>query len=423
MSTSYSIFLLFLFLLVSAANIAIGYWTALFLRAGAAGTGTAGDTMPTSLNLNWLKLPKLSSVMKKTKAEAAQAAAPVVEVAPEAPATGPAPLEGTSLACLKLSEMISTFAQSVYEQDLLLREFLDNPGDAERAKQLADGTPKFLERHLKRFNQAAAKLDSVNQTDGTWLEGKQAVRSALSALLADAKQACEEFSREVEQGASLTDSLAKCMRGNVDRALGLRGQLERGAEQLLSVDPGFARLPLETLEEKGKAILGRAWINHRLATDFETTKKFHIATLDLIDFRGFNHQKGYAVGAVILEGVDKLLQDNLKTGEWCYRIDGDRWYLLLNIADQEKAAARVDQLRQTVAAARFDWAKKEFVVQMRSGLTSGKAGDRLDRLEIALRAALTSGKRENQPLTLADGAEMRTLSMPDLGMAPVTISL
>lgn len=424
MSTSYSLFLLFLFLLVSAANIAIGYWVALFLRGGAASTDGSA-TMAARLirfNLSWLKLPSLGSLMAKSK-EAPQAPALVVETEPEVPVTGPAPLEGTSLACLKLSEMVATFAQSVYEQDLLLREFLDNPGDADRAKQLADGGPKFLERHLKRFNQAAAKFDAVNQADSQWLDGKQAVRSALASLLADANQACDEFSREVEQGLPVTDALSKCMRGNVDRALGLRGQLERAAELLLSVDPGFARLPVETLEEKGKHILGRAWINYRLVTDFDSAKKFHIATLDLIDFRGFNHQKGYAVGAVILDGVDKLLQDNLQAGEWCYRIDGDRWYLLLNIADQEKAADRLDHLRQTVAASRFDWAKKEFVVQMRGALTAGKGGDRLDRLEIALREAITSGKRENLPLTLADGAEMRALNTADLGMAPVTISL
>lgn len=423
MSTTYSLFLLFLFLLVSAANIALGYWTAIFFRAGSASGDAVAGALPAGLKLTWLKLPSLGKLGGKSKAVAAAPVEPVVEAAPETPPSGPAPLEGTSLACLKLSEMIATFAQSVYEQDLLLREFLENPGDAERAKQLAEGGPKFLERHLKRFNQAAAKLDAITQTDSTWLEGKQAVRSALASLLADAKQAVEEFNREIEGGAALPEALTKCMQGGVDRALALRGQLERGVERLVSVDPGFARLPVETLEEKGKHLFGRAWINHRLQSDFDSLKKFHIATLDLIDFRGFNHQKGYAVGAVILDGVDKLLHDNLKAGEWCYRIDGDRWYFLLTTGDQEKAAARIDHLRQLIAAARFDWAKKEFVVQMRAAITLGSGGDRLDKLEIALREAITSGKRENLMLTLAEGVEMKPLQMKDLGMAPVTISL
>src|SRR4029078_4373496 len=122
--------------------------------------------------------------------------------------------------------------------------------------------------------------------------------------------------------------LTKCMRGNVDRALSLRGQLERGIEQLLRVDPVFTRWPAETLEEKGKHLLGRAWINARCASNFDNSKTYYVATLDLIDFRGFNHQHGYAGGALVLDGVDKILHDHLKNGEWCFRIDADRWYVL-----------------------------------------------------------------------------------------------
>lgn len=423
MSTTYLLFLLVMFLLVSAGNIALGYWTALLLRGGlaTAGGNAGAPAMPTKLSLPWLKLPSLPKRSRKAEAAPAETVAPATD--PQAVPSGPAPLEGTSLACLKLSEMMATFCQSTYEQDLLLREFVENPGDAERAKQLAEGGPKFLERHLKRFNQAAAKLDAVTQTHADWFAGKQTVKSALASLLANAKQAVDEFGREIEQGNPVSEALSKCMRGNVDRALSLRGQLERGIGQLLSVDPGIARLPVETLEEKGKHLLGRAWINARCLEHFGTAKKFFVASLDLIEFRGFNHTKGYAVGAVILDGVDKLLSDNLKTGEWCFRIDGDRWYLLLPMTDQDAAAKRVDFLRQTIAATRFDWAKKEFTVQVRAALTAAKGGDQLDQLEIALREAITAAKRQSRPLVLADGAEMKGLESTDLKIAPVTLTL
>ncbi len=421
MSTAYSLFVLVLFMLVSAANIALGYWAAILLRGGQAalaGTGTQGA----AFNLSWLRMPSLPKFGMKKVVDATPVKA-AVEVSPAEPATGPAPLEGTSLVCLKLSEIMATFCQSVYEQDLLLREFLENPGDAERATQLADGAPKFFERHLKRFNQAAAKLDAVSQTDPDWLEGKQAVKSALASLLADANQARDEFKREVEHGQPINDALGKCLRGNVDRALTMRGQLERGIEQLLGVDPGFARLPTETLEEKGKHLLGRAWIGARCATSFEKANKFFIASLDLVDFRAFNHEHGYAVGAVILDGLDKLLSESVKAGEWCFRIDGDRWYFLLTTGDLQKASARVDQLRQQINATRFDWAKKEFKVQARAALTSAKAGDKFDQLEIALRESITVARRQNEPLMHADGAEQKPLKHTDLKIAPVTISL
>jgi diguanylate cyclase (GGDEF)-like protein len=170
-------------------------------------------------------------------------------------------------------------------------------------------------------------------------------------------------------------------------------------------------------------LLGRAWINARCAEHFESAKKFFVASLDLIEFRGFNHTKGYAVGAVILDGVDKLLNDNLKNGEWCFRIDGDRWYFLLSMTDQEATAKRIDFLRQTIAATKFDWAKKEFTVQVRGALTVAKGGDKLDRLEIALREAITAAKRQSLPLMLADGAVMTPLPCNDLGLAPVTLTL
>lgn len=421
MSTTYSIFILFLFTLVSAANIALGYWAAVLLRGGQGAIAGAGKETK-SLSLSWLRIPSLPKFAKKKTVEVAQVKTEIVQVVAE-PATGPAPLEGTSLACLKLSEVMATFCQSVYEQDLLLREFLENPGDSERATQLADGAPKFFERHLKRFNQAAAKLDAISKTEPDWLEGKQAVKSALASLLADANQARDEFKRGIEHGQAVNEALAKCMRGNVDRALTMRGQLERGIELLLGSDPGFARLPVEALEEKGKHLLGRAWIGARCATSFEKANKFFIASLDLVDFRAFNHEHGYAVGAVILDGLDKMLSENVKAGEWCFRIDGDRWYFLLTTGDLDKASARVDHIRQQINATRFDWAKKEFSVQARAALTSAKSGEKFDRLELALRESILVARRQNEPLMHADGSDQKPLKHTDAKIAPVTISL
>jgi len=69
---------------------------------------------------------------------------------------------------------------------------------------------------------------------------------------------------------------------------------------------------------------------------------------DIDHFRDFNNQYGHAMGDIVLQGVARLMQENLRQGDIIARFGGEEFVILLNMTSLEMASVLAERLRLMV---------------------------------------------------------------------------
>jgi diguanylate cyclase (GGDEF)-like protein len=141
-------------------------------------------------------------------------------------------------------------------------------------------------------------------------------------------------------------------------------------------------------------IANRSSFTERVTAQLEAGRPFHVALLDLDDFKVVNDRLGHGVGDGLLKAVSRRLGERLRPGDTVARLGGDEFTLLLagRTADETTTLLRdlLEAVRQPLMLDGHD-----LTVRISVGITSAQPGDNPDELlrraDVAMYAAKSAG--------------------------------
>lgn len=197
--------------------------------------------------------------------------------------------------------------------------------------------------------------------------------------------------RDIRAGA---DALDLKSRRAVERVLEYAAE----AEQLLA-EQAQRISQLETLSETDEltGLLNRRGFNAVLTRTLANARRYDesglLAFIDLNGFKAINDRFGHDAGDAVLQGVARLLSENLRDTDYVARIGGDEFVVLFVRGDADGAAARAKNLRNLIASARFDHQGRQLGVGAAVGLAEYGPDCDVDSLFKSADAAMYDDKR------------------------------
>jgi diguanylate cyclase (GGDEF)-like protein len=141
-------------------------------------------------------------------------------------------------------------------------------------------------------------------------------------------------------------------------------------------------------------IPNRSLFEERVTAQLISGQEFHVALLDLDDFKVINDRLGHTTGDALLKVVSSRLRQRLRPTDTVARLGGDEFTLLLPGRSAEETATLlhvlVDAVQEPVLLHGQD-----MVVRISAGVTAGQDGDTpeevLRRADVAMYAAKSVG--------------------------------
>ena len=161
-------------------------------------------------------------------------------------------------------------------------------------------------------------------------------------------------------------------------------QMRRYQEQLAH------QVSHDTLTE----IANRTSFEERITARLAAGIGFHVALLDLDDFKTVNDRLGHGTGDALLKAVSRRLHDGLRGQDTVARLGGDEFALLLPGLDDADAAALVQRIAEHVQRPLL-LGGHEMTARVSIGVTVSRPGDTteelLRRADVAMYAAKAAG--------------------------------
>ena len=149
-------------------------------------------------------------------------------------------------------------------------------------------------------------------------------------------------------------------------------------------------LTTDTLTDTANRTLFAAKVTGRLATG----ERFHVALLDLDDFKEVNDRLGHGTGDALLRAVTRRLNEGLRSADTVARLGGDEFTLLLPGMSNGEVAALLQRLVDHVQRPLL-LDGHEMVARVSVGATESVPGDSpeelIRRADVAMYAAKRSG--------------------------------
>ncbi|MGV3651368.1 MAG: diguanylate cyclase [Devosia sp.] len=164
----------------------------------------------------------------------------------------------------------------------------------------------------------------------------------------------------------------------------------------------FNRRYLEVIASKEIAQAGR----------FERSLAF--VMLDVDHFKRFNDLHGHAAGDAALIAVAGSLQDNIREGDWLFRLGGEEFVLVLREVSREDALEKVEELREGIADLTLSYAGgtlPRITVSMGVALFPDHGGMLDELLMVADKALYASKSSGRNKVTLASAGEPETAAL------------
>lgn len=122
------------------------------------------------------------------------------------------------------------------------------------------------------------------------------------------------------------------------------------------------------------------------------------ALIDIDHFAAFNSQAGTRVGDRLLRSMAGLLErlcSDEEDGRLFFSYGGQRFFIFCGECEPRVAVSSLENIRQTVAAARLECEGEQHALTVRCGITGGRPGENVEslcqRLEELVRAAGQAG--------------------------------
>jgi diguanylate cyclase len=112
-----------------------------------------------------------------------------------------------------------------------------------------------------------------------------------------------------------------------------------------------------------------------VAAEVETEQRRHsLCFIDLDHFKPVNDGAGHAAGDALLRRVAEVIRDTCRRQDFAARIGGDEFAVLLSDCPPEAAERVANKIVDAVAAIRFDWEGRRYVIGASAGITAIATG-------------------------------------------------
>jgi diguanylate cyclase (GGDEF)-like protein len=120
--------------------------------------------------------------------------------------------------------------------------------------------------------------------------------------------------------------------------------------------------------------------------------------LDLDHFKSINDKHGHGCGDAVLKELARLITNNFRKSDLCFRYGGEEFLLLLDDADIHQAKYTAERLRQTIENHVFEYEEAKLAVTASFGCAEFDANEALkdfiNRADKALYAAKRTGRNQ-----------------------------
>ncbi len=141
-----------------------------------------------------------------------------------------------------------------------------------------------------------------------------------------------------------------------------------------------------------------AWATQQLDGAARYGFSFWVAMADLDCFKSINDTFGHAAGDLVLKTFSKIVKINTRKSNFCARIGGEEFLLVLTHAEKENVQVAISRIREQFESHRFNFADRQVGVTASFGV-AGWQGVRAPDFELLLGqadAALYSAKRNGR---------------------------
>lgn len=134
-------------------------------------------------------------------------------------------------------------------------------------------------------------------------------------------------------------------------------------------------------------------LKHELGRLNRYVRPFSLIMLDIDYFKTINDSQGHDVGDQVLRALATLLEDNLRTADYCARWGGEEFMILAPETSLEQAAQLAEKVRQRIRTAEFPGAERVTIsLGVAEATPSDTAKSVMKRVDNALYQAKEHGR-------------------------------
>jgi diguanylate cyclase (GGDEF)-like protein len=177
------------------------------------------------------------------------------------------------------------------------------------------------------------------------------------------------------------------------------GMLRENGRLLRTVDANLrqlrdyqARLAHQVSHDTLTEIPNRALFNERVTAQLADGEPFHVALLDLDDFKVINDRLGHGTGDALLKVVSHRLHERLRPTDTVARLGGDEFTLLLPGRTADETAALLRELLDAVHEPVLLHGQ-DMLARISAGVTASQPGDTPEELIRRADVAMYSAKQ------------------------------
>jgi len=143
-------------------------------------------------------------------------------------------------------------------------------------------------------------------------------------------------------------------------------------------------------------------LDYELKRAFRGNYQFSVAMLDIDHFKSVNDTYGHQTGDEVLRTVSKMIQDNLRSADFCGRYGGEEFLMVMTQTDLEGAMLCAERVRAAIEKKLFIASESDFRVTVSLGVTQYQSREDLTTLISRADQALYRAKRWGRNRVMCD---------------------
>ncbi len=274
----------------------------------------------------------------------------------------------------------------------------------------------FLHQLSTRLSEFDSFLVGVDNDQQVSLENSRKLNMAVSEEISglqtamDEENNIDEMKRKIQIRVDMIRHHVKARRDHdEERKSQLEQQLKQLGQRLQQMEEETDSLRQRLAEERQQAqvdplteLPNRLAYELRIVQEFERWQRYQhplsILLLDVDRFKSINDTYGHKAGDKALTVIARTIAEHVRGTDFCARIGGEEFLLLLPETSLNEAVNVGEKLRQSVEACHFAFKGSRVPVTISAGVSEFRGGDGIDdvftRADEALYQAKNGGRNQ-----------------------------